>query len=56
MQADFEILVDLAGAIRWQLKTDDGEIVATSKVYESEADAQEGIQLAITAAFDARKI
>ena len=39
----FEVYADVAGKCRWILKATNGEIIATSEAYESEAACKNGI-------------
>ncbi len=43
MPAKFEMYADAAGKCRWRLKAPNGEIIATSEAYESEASCKNGI-------------
>ena len=40
----FEMYADAAGKCRWRLKAANGEIIATSEGYESEASCKNGIE------------
>ena len=40
----FEIYSDAAGKCRWRLKAPNGEIIATSEAYESQASCKNGIE------------
>jgi len=40
----FEMYTDKAGKCRWRLKASNGEIIATSEAYESEASCKNGIE------------
>ena len=40
----FEMYTDKAGKCRWRLKAANGEIIATSEGYESEASCKNGIE------------
>lgn len=39
----FEVYADAAGKCRWRLKATNGEIIATSEAYESDAACKNGI-------------
>jgi len=43
MPSKFEIYTDKAGKCRWRLKAANGEIIAASEAYESEASCKNGI-------------
>ena len=43
MAPKFEMYTDKAGKCRWRLKAANGEIIATSEGYESEASCKNGI-------------
>ena len=43
MAPKFEMYTDKAGKCRWRLKAANGEIIATSEAYESEAACKNGI-------------
>lgn len=40
----FEMYTDKAGKCRWRLKAPNGQIIATSEGYESEASCKNGIE------------
>jgi len=40
----FEIFADAAGKWRWRLKAPNGEIIANSEAYESQASCKNGIE------------
>lgn len=42
----FEIYKDLDDEFRWRLRAANGEIVASSEAYTSEADARRGVETA----------
>jgi uncharacterized protein YegP (UPF0339 family) len=44
MAPKFEMYTDAAGKCRWRLKAANGEIIATSEAYESEASCKNGIE------------
>ena len=44
MPPKFEMYTDKAGKCRWRLKAANGEIIATSEAYESEASCKNGIE------------
>jgi uncharacterized protein YegP (UPF0339 family) len=44
MAPKFEMYADKAGKCRWRLKAANGEIIATSEAYESEASCRKGIE------------
>jgi uncharacterized protein YegP (UPF0339 family) len=43
MAPKFEMYTDKAGKCRWRLKAANGEVIATSEAYESEAACKNGI-------------
>ena len=43
MAPKFEIYTDKAGKCRWRLKAANGEVIATSEAYESQASCKNGI-------------
>ena len=43
MAPKFEMYTDSAGKCRWRLKAANGEIIANSEAYESEASCKNGI-------------
>ena len=43
MAPKFEMYNDKAGKCRWRLKAANGEVIATSEAYESEAACKNGI-------------
>jgi len=43
MAPKFEMYTDKAGKCRWRLKAANGETIATSEAYESEASCKNGI-------------
>ncbi|MBY8987730.1 MAG: YegP family protein [Candidatus Lokiarchaeota archaeon] len=44
MAPKFEVYKDKAGKCRWRLKAGNGETIATSEAYESEASCKNGIE------------
>lgn len=40
----FEMYSDAAGKCRWRLKAPNGQIIASSEAYESEASCKNGIE------------
>jgi uncharacterized protein YegP (UPF0339 family) len=43
MAPKFEMYTDKAGKCRWRLKAANGEVIATSEAYESDASCKNGI-------------
>jgi len=43
MAPKFEMYTDKAGKCRWRLKAANGDVIATSEAYESEAACKNGI-------------
>jgi uncharacterized protein len=56
MAAKFEISKDRVGNFRFHLKAANGEIIATSQGYDTQANAEKGIQSVKTNAPDAKVV